>query len=443
MVTILLGFFIMTSNSFLLHQYIIDENIHDAYKLINEGNVDVNAINEQNWSPLHLCAQTDQLKIAKFLIAANAKIQIKNNKGVTPLHTAVWADAKKMTNFLLSQGANPNAKDLAGWAPLSLAAWNNNVELIRELVSSGASVNTRFKDGSTALHYAVWNNSVAAVEELIENGAMLNSKNKEGITAYELAVKLELDDVMEFFETIKNGVKNQRDTAAIKNIVIEDVPEITEENYINTAAAPNAAPNIIQEAETTLKVENPQPALSISAAEKMLTNEHVEQPNELASLSFRMNFDKNLFRESADGGESVKHEPSQLINFTLSGDKVRRKSEVIIANLLYSLDIDYIYERKICGTVNRGVLYPSFTIFSQNDDLIIWEHLSFSSDNNLNEQKDILTQWYQENGFNLNVNLFFTSDSDNGGIDSRQLIQIAEKIIEITEGGEENQIETA
>lgn len=59
---------------------------------------------------------------------------------------------------------------------------------------------------------------------------------------------------------------------------------------------------------------------------------------------------------------------------TTKGDKVRSKSEVIIANLLYENDIEYEYEKKLYYATNKYIR-PDFTIKLDNGKEIYWEHL--------------------------------------------------------------------
>ncbi|MEK5428810.1 RecQ family ATP-dependent DNA helicase [Cytobacillus sp. FSL R7-0680] len=59
---------------------------------------------------------------------------------------------------------------------------------------------------------------------------------------------------------------------------------------------------------------------------------------------------------------------------TSKGDKVRSKSEVIIANLLYEHNVDYEYEKKLYYSPNNWV-EPDFTIKMKDGREIYWEHL--------------------------------------------------------------------
>jgi ATP-dependent DNA helicase RecQ len=60
-------------------------------------------------------------------------------------------------------------------------------------------------------------------------------------------------------------------------------------------------------------------------------------------------------------------------------DKVRSKSEVIIANLLYKNDIEYQYERPLVYEPSKNPIKPDFTI-THNGKKYFWEHLGFIGD---------------------------------------------------------------
>ena len=68
-----------------------------------------------------------------------------------------------------------------------------------------------------------------------------------------------------------------------------------------------------------------------------------------------------------------KHKLNRIYS-TLKGDKVRSKSEVIIANLLYENNINYEYEKKLYYSNNKWI-EPDFTIILSDGREIYWEHL--------------------------------------------------------------------
>jgi ATP-dependent DNA helicase RecQ len=82
---------------------------------------------------------------------------------------------------------------------------------------------------------------------------------------------------------------------------------------------------------------------------------------------------------------------------TVNGDKVRSKSEVIIANLLAANKIKYIYEKELKYSNGKWIL-PDFTIIKADGSEIYWEHLGMlgieSYDNRWLEKQEIYEKFY-------------------------------------------------
>ena len=75
----------------------------------------------------------------------------------------------------------------------------------------------------------------------------------------------------------------------------------------------------------------------------------------------------------AESYETNSSHPENLIHTTLAGHKVRSKSEVIIANLLYTNHIPYRYEAALA--LNELTVYPDFTILHPTtQQFFYWEH---------------------------------------------------------------------
>ncbi len=96
---------------------------------------------------------------------------------------------------------------------------------------------------------------------------------------------------------------------------------------------------------------------------------------------------------------------------TDKGDWVRSKAEVIIANMLFSLGVPYIYEYSLNI---RGYHYePDFYILNCiTGNIVIWEHLGLMSDvNYVNRNADKIMN-YLSAGFIYGKSLIFTMESD-------------------------------
>lgn len=129
-------------------------------------------------------------------------------------------------------------------------------------------------------------------------------------------------------------------------------------------------------------------------------------------------------RESADLMPYAEH----LIHRTDSGHMVRSKSELVIANKIFSMEIEYKYERIIEGTNRPGKLRPDFTFTDPAGDMIIWEHLGMLGRDDYRRGWEWKKEWYSANGYTEGVNLFTSEDDEKGGLDSKVIDEVAKAI---------------
>lgn len=98
-------------------------------------------------------------------------------------------------------------------------------------------------------------------------------------------------------------------------------------------------------------------------------------------------------------------------HYTDKGERVRSKSEIIIANYLSRHNIPYLYEKPINLKSGRTV-YPDFTILDANERCEKYlEHLGKLGDIDCMMRNIQKLNEYRENGIYLGVNLFFTYES--------------------------------
>ena len=105
-----------------------------------------------------------------------------------------------------------------------------------------------------------------------------------------------------------------------------------------------------------------------------------------------------------------------LIYRTSRGELVRSKSELLIAEKLFSLGMNYRYERVLEGTVRPGRLRPDFSFVDDAGGLILWEHLGRMD----REGWEWKRQWYAQNNYAEGRNLFTSTEEqirDVGFID--------------------------
>jgi hypothetical protein len=111
---------------------------------------------------------------------------------------------------------------------------------------------------------------------------------------------------------------------------------------------------------------------------------------------------------------------------------VRSKSEVVIADLLYSLKVDYRYEREFIAPDGSKRL-PDFTIDDPASGLrVFWEHLGMLDRQSYREKWEQKLAWYRshgvlptEEGGGPEGTLVTSRDDSRGGIDSGEIERLA------------------
>lgn len=106
---------------------------------------------------------------------------------------------------------------------------------------------------------------------------------------------------------------------------------------------------------------------------------------------------------------------------TERGERVRSKSEKIIADKLYALGIPYRYEYPLILEGNIRI-YPDFTILKMPErEEVYLEHFGMMDDINYVDSMLYKLSTYERNGIYMGVNLFITYESNKNPLNTRAL----------------------
>ena len=148
-----------------LYQAARNGDAGSAAKLLSQG-TDVNARDEQGWTPLHYAAaalhtrpdswdRPDRIAVAGLLLDWGADPNRQDKRGNTPLSLALrFQSCRAMALLLLSRGADPNGLKDTGVSPLHAAAYHGDIVVAEHLLLYGADVNATDRNGDTALQVA-------------------------------------------------------------------------------------------------------------------------------------------------------------------------------------------------------------------------------------------------------------------------------------------------
>lgn len=127
----------------------------------------------------------------------------------------------------------------------------------------------------------------------------------------------------------------------------------------------------------------------------------------------------------------------RLIHRTARGEMVRSKSEVIIANILYAQQIDYVYEQPLVGADGR-IKYPDFTFEDAEMGLTYyWEHLGLLHQPAYRQRWEDKLAWYAQEGIlpleeggGARGTLVTTRDTENGAMHADEIVALVKIILE-------------
>jgi uncharacterized protein len=139
---------------------------------------DINQVNNQGNTPLHIAADIGNLKIIESLIDKGASFEQLNNDGHTPLHIAAKRANIQALQYLLDIGANINARDDEGNTPLHLAARAGYQDCVEILVGYGADINSTNRHGDAPIDFTVRQEHFTVLKYLIQNGTNIWLKLK-------------------------------------------------------------------------------------------------------------------------------------------------------------------------------------------------------------------------------------------------------------------------
>lgn len=135
----------------------VKENSAEMCKLLlekhlNKGySVDIDILDPEGYSALHLVAKLDYLKVAEVILDySEPQINIRDTTFQTPLHIACHKGHLKLAQLLTRSGADINAIDKNGDTPLHLACKSSNGTVVAWLLTRSPILTIKNNAGKTA-----------------------------------------------------------------------------------------------------------------------------------------------------------------------------------------------------------------------------------------------------------------------------------------------------
>ncbi|RDH84503.1 MAG: hypothetical protein DIZ80_03215 [endosymbiont of Galathealinum brachiosum] len=198
------------------------EMADDFIVLLIEKGSDVNGVNEDGDSLLHLASKNGNAKLTELLIDKGVAPDASGNNKYTALHYAVISDDKEVFKMLLEAGANVNIKDEYSETPVTLSLNKDRMEFVHLLIKHGADLKVKDIEGFTLaqrvilsddiealsslmdykkelfadkanhslIHFSLQHIKNKAVKQLVRSKALINGVDKDGNTPLHMASRL-------------------------------------------------------------------------------------------------------------------------------------------------------------------------------------------------------------------------------------------------------------
>ena len=111
---------------------------------------------------------------------------------------------------------------------------------------------------------------------------------------------------------------------------------------------------------------------------------------------------------------------------TLNGENVRSKTEKIIADLLYHLDIPYVYECPL--QLSDGKVYPDFTILNKRTRKVYYlEHFGMMDKPEYAAAAIQKIKRYEKSGYYIGEDLLATLELSDAPLGTKELERMIRK----------------
>lgn len=161
--------------------------------LLRDAAAEIDALNNEGWSPLAVACQVGNWRLARFLLERGARTEPEGGTPVLLAAAATDDDDAAGVQLLLKHKARADARDRQRRSALHEAALAGHVGIIDALLAANANAEARDARGRTPLLEAAAAGRAAVVEHLLAHKPDLAAVDGEGRNALLLAVMA--DDV--------------------------------------------------------------------------------------------------------------------------------------------------------------------------------------------------------------------------------------------------------
>ena len=161
--------------------------------------------------------------------------------------------------------------------------------------------------------------------------------------------------------------------------------------------------------------------------EKLFLNEHVERQKLIKPIE--KPWEQKVAEWKSNEYKGKEFQPGAPIILTEKGERVRSKSEKIMADYFYRNGIEYKYECPLY-LKGAGIIYPDFTFLSRKSgEEIYWEHNGMVDEPKYARNMVKKINAYENNGIFVGERLIFTYETEETILNTGKIEEMVKRYL--------------
>lgn len=189
----------------------------DTVRFLIETNSDLEAKDNNGWTPLLYACRNTQIEAANILIERGSSVKARSHDGMTACMLSAMDGGDRLVMDLVAKSAPIDKKDDRGWTLLFVACSDGRLELVKWLLKKGANVKDRSKENQTVMMVCVNSGNPKIADKLLKKQANLDSQTNDGDTALLIAIQKHQEEFAKWL--VENGtdvsIRNTRGEDAL------------------------------------------------------------------------------------------------------------------------------------------------------------------------------------------------------------------------------------
>jgi len=188
-------------------------NVEEYIKVLKENRLEIDHKSKYGITPFHLALLKQDKDVCRLLYENGADVNEIDNDGNSIVHMlAALGDLKWLKHIVKHFNANCYQKNSKGDIPLITAIINGKYDIVEYFVTRIPNLNWKNKMGQTPLHAAIYSNDVKIVELLLRYKADLTVKDLNGLTPYHYAYVEKKSEIIKIIHTVLNLEKKKEES---------------------------------------------------------------------------------------------------------------------------------------------------------------------------------------------------------------------------------------